>query len=327
MDEADASAPSDEALLDRWREGDKQAGAILIDRHHESLARFFMTKLGPEADDLVQATFLGLLEGATEFIPVSSTGHLILVQSLFGLDGHADKTFAILIQFGAILAILSAYFARLWAIAVALPHDPKARRFVVGVLVAFLPAAVVGVLARDFILGVLFDPRVVCTTLILGGFVLLAIDRARLPQRHEEATRFPLAMYFWIGVIQCLAMIPGVSRSGGTAGALLLRGHDGESAFRLSFLLSIPAAFAAGVLVLFDTGALDLLPDAGGLLAVTPDALGIAPGPAALALAVSAVVGFLTIDALMRVVRRVAFWGVCVGLGALAVVGGVLVGL
>jgi len=194
-----------------------------------------------------KALFLGLLEGATEFIPVSSTGHLILLQSLFGLDGHADRTFAILIQFGAILAILSAYFARLWSIALALPHDPKARRFVVGVLIAFLPAAVVGVLARDFILGVLFDPRVVCTTLILGGFVLLAVDRANLPQRHAEATRFPLSMYFWIGVIQCLAMIPGVSRSGATIVGAMLMGSSKRAAAEFSFFLAMPTMAGAFV--------------------------------------------------------------------------------
>ncbi|GGK37136.1 undecaprenyl-diphosphate phosphatase [Salinarimonas ramus] len=194
-----------------------------------------------------KALFLGLLEGATEFIPVSSTGHLILLQSLFGLDGHADKTFAILIQFGAILAILSAYFARLWSIALALPHDPKARRFVIGVLVAFLPAAIIGVLARDFILGVLFDPRVVCTTLILGGIVLLFVDRMNLPQRHEDATRFPISMYLKIGIIQCLAMIPGVSRSGATIVGAMLMGSSKRAAAEFSFFLAMPTMAGAFV--------------------------------------------------------------------------------
>ncbi|MGJ3262368.1 MAG: undecaprenyl-diphosphate phosphatase [Salinarimonas sp.] len=194
-----------------------------------------------------KALFLGLLEGATEFIPVSSTGHLILLQSLFGLDSHADKTFAILIQFGAILAILSAYFARLWSIALALPSDEKARRFVVGVLIAFLPAAVIGVLARDFILGVLFNPWVVCTTLILGGIVLLAVDRMALNSRHEEATRFPLSMYLAIGVIQCLAMIPGVSRSGATIVGAMLMGSSKRAAAEFSFFLAMPTMAGAFV--------------------------------------------------------------------------------
>lgn len=197
--------------------------------------------------DLLQALFLGLLEGATEFIPVSSTGHLLLLQSVLGLDSEADKTFAILIQLGAVLAILSAYFTRLWSIATALPNDPKARRFVFGVLIAFLPAAVIGVLGRDFILGVLFDPRVVCVTLILGGFVLLAVDRAALPQRHEEATRFSLKMYFGIGVIQCLAMIPGVSRSGATIVGAMLMGASKRSAAEFSFFLAMPTMAGAFV--------------------------------------------------------------------------------
>ncbi|WP_372425484.1 undecaprenyl-diphosphate phosphatase [Salinarimonas chemoclinalis] len=197
--------------------------------------------------DAVKALFLGLLEGATEFIPVSSTGHLILLQSVFGLDSHADKTFAILIQFGAILAILSVYFARLWKIATALPSDPQARRFVLGVLIAFLPAAVIGVLARDFILGVLFDPRVVCTTLVLGGIVLLVVDRMALSLRHDEATRFPLPMYLAIGVIQCLAMIPGVSRSGATIVGAMLMGSSKRAAAEFSFFLAMPTMAGAFV--------------------------------------------------------------------------------
>ncbi len=196
-------------------------------------------------EEALKALFLGILEGATEFIPVSSTGHLILLQSIFGLDGEADKTFAILIQFGAILALLSAYFARLWVIATALPYDPKARRFVIGVVLAFLPAAVIGVLARDFILGVLFDPRVVCTTLIVGGVILLWVDRLKIETRHEEATRFPLSMYFKIGVIQCLAMIPGVSRSGATIVGAMLMGSSKRAAAEFSFFLAMPTMAGA----------------------------------------------------------------------------------
>ena len=145
--------------------------------------------------EALKAALLGLLEGGTEFLPVSSTGHLLLAQHFFGLEEDADKTFAILIQFGAILALLSVYFGRLWRIAAAVPFDSAARRFVVGVLVAFLPAALVGVLARDFIKGVLFNPFVVCTTLIVGGLVLLLVDRMRLRSDRDDATRFTLPMY------------------------------------------------------------------------------------------------------------------------------------
>src|SRR5688500_15050120 len=123
--------------------------------------------------ELGQAAILGVLEGGTEFLPVSSTGHLLLLQHFFGLEGEANKTFAILIQFGAILALLSVYFMRLWNIAAAVPSDPDARRFVAGVVLAFLPAAIVGVLLRGFIRDVLFNPFLVCFTLIAGGLVLL----------------------------------------------------------------------------------------------------------------------------------------------------------
>src|SRR5919112_1532468 len=143
---------------------------------------------------VLQALILGVLEGGTEFLPVSSTGHLLLLQHFFGLESDANKTFAILIQFGAILAILSVYFTRLWKIALATPHDPNARRFVIGVVVAFLPAAVIGVLLRDFIKTVLFNPLVVCTMLIAGGLVLMVIDEMRFSQRHTDPTRFPVAM-------------------------------------------------------------------------------------------------------------------------------------
>jgi undecaprenyl-diphosphatase len=161
---------------------------------------------------IIEALFLGLIEGLTEFLPVSSTGHLLLVGHFLGFES-TGKTFEVLIQLGAILAILSVYFNKLWSIAKALPHDPMARHFVIGVLVAFLPAAVIGAVLHGFIKEVLFDPWIVCTTLIIGGFVLLAIDRLPLEATKTDATRFPMAMYFKIGLIQCAAMVPGVSAS------------------------------------------------------------------------------------------------------------------
>lgn len=196
--------------------------------------------------DIIKAAFLGLLEGLTEFIPVSSTGHLLLLQHFFGFDDEDfGKTFVVLIQLGAILAILSIYFLRLWRIALALPSDPSARRFAIGVLLAFLPAAVIGYLARGFIKGTLFNPWIVCASLIVGGFVLLWVDRLHLEERFRDATRFPLGMYFGIGVAQCLAMIPGVSRSGATIVAAMLMGSDKRSAAEFSFFLAIPTMLGA----------------------------------------------------------------------------------
>jgi undecaprenyl-diphosphatase len=193
---------------------------------------------------LAQAALLGLVEGLTEFLPVSSTGHLLLLGHFLGFQS-TGKTFEILIQLGAILAILSVYSGRLLSIARALPGDPDARRFVLGVVVAFLPAMLVGALARDFIKGELFRPEVVCATLILGGFVLLFVDGLRLGERFPDATRFPLPMYLKIGAVQCLAMVPGVSRSGATIVGAMALGADKRAAAEFSFFLAIPTMAGA----------------------------------------------------------------------------------
>ena len=202
--------------------------------------------------DLFKAFVLGVVEGLTEFIPVSSTGHLLLVERFFGFDDDAfGKTFVVLIQLGAILAILSVYFARLWRIATGMFSDPSARRFVIGVLVAFLPAVVVGVLAGGFIKGTLFNPWVVCFTLIVGGAILLWVDQLDLEPRYHDATAFPLSMYLGIGIAQCLAMIPGVSRSGATIVASMLFGSDKRSAAEFSFFLAMPTMVGAFAYDLF----------------------------------------------------------------------------
>ena len=165
--------------------------------------------------DSIRAVILGIVEGVTEFLPVSSTGHLLLVERFFSLgEDNFWKSFAVLIQLGAILAILALYFTRLWDVARRMFSDPAARRFVIGVLVAFLPAAVIGAAAGSYIKGYLFNPWVVCFSLIAGGAVLLWVDQLDLAPTHHDAMAFPLPMYLTIGFAQCLAMIPGVSRSG-----------------------------------------------------------------------------------------------------------------
>ncbi len=193
---------------------------------------------------LFEALLLGFVEGMTEFLPVSSTGHLLLLGHFLGLQS-SGKTFEVLVQLGAILAILLVYFRRLLDIALALPSDPGARRFVLGVLIAFLPAAAIGAVAHGFIKDVLFNPWIVCVTLILGGLVLLAIDRVDFRPSHSDATRFPLAMYAKIGFIQCLAMVPGVSRSGATIVGAMLLGADKRSAAEFSFFLAMPTMAGA----------------------------------------------------------------------------------
>jgi undecaprenyl-diphosphatase len=196
--------------------------------------------------DLFKAFILGIVEGLTEFLPVSSTGHLLLLERFFGFDDDAfGKTFVVLIQLGAILAILSVYFAKLWRIALGMFSDPAARRFVIGVLIAFLPAAVIGAAAHSFIKDVLFNPWVVCFTLIAGGAVLLWVDQQDLRPRFHDATTFPLPMYLGIGFAQCLAMIPGVSRSGATIVSAMLFGSDKRAAAEFSFFLAIPTMSGA----------------------------------------------------------------------------------
>ncbi len=196
--------------------------------------------------DLVKAAVLGFVEGLTEYLPVSSTGHLLLMERILGWGDNAfGKSFAILIQLGAILALLSIYFGRLWNLARNMFTDWAAARFVIGVLLAFLPAAVIGVLAYPIIKTYLFDVRVVCISLIVGGFILLWVDRIDLKPRYHEATGFTLPMYFGIGVCQCFSMIPGVSRAGATIVSAMLFGADRRSAAEFSFWLAMPTMVGA----------------------------------------------------------------------------------
>src|SRR3954453_2528792 len=157
--------------------------------------------------DLFKAVILGVVEGLTEFLPVSSTGHLLLVDHFFGPEPEKRAywdSFAVRIQFGAILALLTIYFTRLWKIALGMVSNPDDRRFVIGLLIAFLPAAVIGALAHGFIKGVLFNVWIVCISLIIGGAVLLWVERLTLRPRYHDATKFPLLTYLWIGFCQCL---------------------------------------------------------------------------------------------------------------------------
>ena len=197
------------------------------------------------ADTTLIAAALGILEGLTEFIPVSSTGHVLLAGHFLGFES-AGKAFEVVIQLGAILAILLIYAQRLISVFVAAPHDPAARRFILSVLIAFLPAVLIGVLAHDFIKTVLFEtPMLIAVMLILGGIVLVLVDRLPLNPVHEDAMRFPLGMSLKIGFIQCLAMIPGVSRSGATIVGALAMGASKRAAAEFSFFLSMPTMAGA----------------------------------------------------------------------------------
>ncbi len=206
--------------------------------------------------DLIKAAVLGIVEGLTEYLPVSSTGHLLLMEHFFGFDDDAfGKSFTILIQLGAILALLSIYFVRLVKLATGFFTDAQARRFVIGVLLAFLPAAVVGALAYGFIKDVLFNVWIVCITLVIGGFVLLWVDRMTLHARYHDATKFTLPMYLGIGLFQCISMVPGVSRAGATIIGAMLFGADRRSAAEFSFWLAMPTMVGAFAFELYKSRA------------------------------------------------------------------------
>ena len=201
--------------------------------------------------DALIAAFLGLLEGFTEFLPVSSTGHLLLAGHFLGFE-NSGKAFEVLVQLGAILAVLGVFSAKILRLLKEAPYNPEARHFLIGVVVAFLPAAVIGMLAHDFIKSVLFEtPVVICLSLIIGGLILLWVDKKELKPIYKAPEQYPILTYLIIGFAQCLAMIPGVSRSGSTVVAAMLLGSDKRSAAEFSFFLAMPTmagAFALDLL-------------------------------------------------------------------------------
>lgn len=203
--------------------------------------------------EFLQATLLGVVEGLTEFLPVSSTGHLILLIDLIGFRGPPGKVFEIVIQLGAILAVCWVYRQRLVTAVFGVGHDPVARAFVRNILIAFAPAVVIGVAAHSFIKEVLFSPWVVSATLILGGVAILAIERLVRNRKASYLTseNFPLPLALKIGLCQTVSMIPGVSRSGATIMGALLLGVDRRAATEFSFFLAIPTMTGATVYDLY----------------------------------------------------------------------------
>ena len=195
--------------------------------------------------DWITAIILGIVEGLTEFIPVSSTGHLILAKTLLQLPAVPWDVFIVLIQLGAILAVVVLYFQRLWAVAMKLPSDPNARRFALSVILAFLPAAVLGFLFEKKIEGAFENPKLICISLLIGGVILWIVDRWRPRPRYTNAMRYPLWLAAVIGAFQCLSLIPGVSRSGSTIVGSLLFGSERRAAAEFSFFLAIPTMIGA----------------------------------------------------------------------------------
>ncbi|MFD2233885.1 undecaprenyl-diphosphate phosphatase [Phaeospirillum tilakii] len=212
------------------------------------------------------AIFLGVVEGLTEFLPISSTAHLLLVGKLLGFEGPAGKTFEIVIQLGAILAICVVYWGKLWSVATSLDR-PGSRAFVRNVLIAFLPAAVIGALAYKHIRVLLDTPEVAAIALIGGGFVILAIERMRHNFTVHAIEDLSAKRALAIGACQVLAMVPGVSRAGATIMGSLLLGVDRRAATEFSFFLAIPTMVGASAYSLYKNWA-DVSLDGGSLIAV-----------------------------------------------------------
>ncbi len=193
----------------------------------------------------LQTLLLGIVEGLTEFLPVSSTGHLILLVDILNFVGPPGRVFEVAIQLGAILAIMLVYFNRLWQLLRGLPHDKAQQNFAASVVLAFLPAMFLGALLHDFIKSVLFNAWVVSVMLIVGGFAILLIERMALKPRYFKSDAVPLRVAFKIGLIQCLAMVPGVSRSGATIMGALCLGLERKTAAEFSFFLALPTMAGA----------------------------------------------------------------------------------
>jgi len=220
---------------------------------------------------LLKAAAMGVVEGLTEFLPVSSTGHLILAGALLGFDDEKAKVFDIAIQTGAIFAVVIVFWEKISATVIALPSQRLARRFAVNVLIGFLPAVVLGLLFGKVIKAHLFTPTVVATTFILGGLVILWVERWGRKPLHDGhpddhvrimnvESMSPLDA-LKVGLVQCLAMVPGTSRSGATIIGGMLLGLSRKAATEFSFYLAIPTLIGAGVYSLYKERALLSLDD------------------------------------------------------------------
>jgi undecaprenyl-diphosphatase len=202
---------------------------------------------------ILTAILLGIVEGLTEFIPVSSTGHLILASELFGYNASDWEVFNVVIQLGAILAVVVQYWRTFWDEGMRLLRlDPEGLRFVRNLLAGFLPSAVLGFILRGTIYDLLESPTVVAWALIAGGVAILAVERVVTPGEDTKVADLPLRQALGVGVAQCLALVPGVSRSGATIMGALALGVGRRTAAEFSFFLAIPTMLGATVLSLAD---------------------------------------------------------------------------
>ncbi|MFC0685363.1 undecaprenyl-diphosphate phosphatase [Novosphingobium clariflavum] len=248
-------------------------------------------------DLTLTAILLGIVEGLTEFLPVSSTGHLILATELFGYDASQWATFNIVIQLGAILAVIVQFWRTFWAVGAGLLKlDPVSIRFVRNVLLAFLPSAVLGLLLKHYIDGLLGQPSVVAWALIIGGIAILGIEKVAKQGPLTGVAQLPAAKCLGVGVAQCLAMVPGVSRSGATIMGALAMGVERRTAAEFSFFLAVPTMVGATTL--------ELLGARHELMAGTGP---VGWGEIGIGFVVSFVVALVVIKAFMAYVSRSGF--------------------
>jgi undecaprenyl-diphosphatase len=200
---------------------------------------------------LLQVIILGIVEGLTEFLPISSTGHLIVVGDMLHFSPPNAKVFDVVIQLGAILAVCWFYRARIITLLKGCLTSKEQQSFIINLLIAFMPAALIGLAAHDFIKEVLFSPKVVAVTLIVGGIIILVVERMRLPLSTTSIDAVTRLQAFKIGCYQVAALIPGTSRSGATIIGAMLSGTDRKTAAEFSFFLAMPVMFAATILDLF----------------------------------------------------------------------------
>lgn len=215
----------------------------------------------------LEALGLGIVEGLTEFLPVSSTAHLMLLGDMLGFQGPPGKTFEIVIQLGAVLAVCVVYWGRLWGAATGMVSQPRARAFVRNVTVAFLPAMIVGAALYKYIKQMLDSPMVAAVALIVGGIAILVIERMVKRARIAEVEDFSPRLSLAIGFCQVLAMVPGVSRAGATIMGALLLGVERRAAAEFSFFLAIPTMLGATVYSLYKNWA-TISFDGGALIAI-----------------------------------------------------------
>ena len=265
-------------------------------------------------DLTLTAFLLGIVEGLTEFIPVSSTGHLILAAEIFGYDAEQWKVFNIVIQLGAILAVVVQYWRTFWAVGMGLLRlAPQSIAFVRNILLGFLPSAVLGLALKDYIDIMLGSPMVVAWALIFGGIAILVIERGVRPGPKSGVAQLPARQALGVGLFQCVSLIPGISRSGATIMGALAMGMERRTAAEFSFFLAVPTMIGATSLELWDNR-------------VTL-AAGLGPvgwGEIVVGFVVSFAVALAVIQAFVAYISRAGFapfawYRIAVGLAALAI--------